>query len=620
MLLILRTPPLLVTFQAIGTVHQPSRVSTATASPATIARAGTVHTVTGLALSSPPPLSQFTGPVDRFLGPVFAPHWWNISGAAVVDGRAILTQNTAGSYVETFHAYSLYNSQLVVEYQQDFDPGPPLQTAWMWFVQEPTGADGPHIMLYGGNLYFGQQPGFDNPVLYDPVDHRWWKISEAAGTVYWETSPNGLAWTVRFVQAAAGGQLGSGQIELYTARSGTNTTYAYFDNLNAPPVVAPPQPPPSFLDAPAAGGYQLTTGRSAYGSGQYHVEIFEYDGVTRRKHVVLDRLVEDISAGRELNGVSDCKFTVRVPNDPERQERLRALRTARFETDVWRDDLLLWSGPITQLRYTRTGVAVTCNDFLWWLSRRFVRTRLAFANEAGADGVEDLALIAEKAVRSALAAGGDKGLLRWLTVKAGGLVGAARYELIERVTALDVLDELVDLGLHFTALGRQIFLVSGGVLAPHIGKFTDLDFAGEVEVVETADEACTLAAATSGGLVGEWGGQDPYFGLIERRVDAPTNQTKIAPLIQAARHEVNNRNPPPVFLRLPDGGSLSPACLIDPAALIPGAKASIEITQTLRHVVATMMLTSVRFSRTGGQPEQVAVQFRPVGALANVQV
>lgn len=31
---------------------------------------------------------------------------------------------------------------------------------------------------------------------YDPVAHRWLRIREAAGTTYFETSPNGCAWSV----------------------------------------------------------------------------------------------------------------------------------------------------------------------------------------------------------------------------------------------------------------------------------------------------------------------------------------------------------------------------------------------------------------------------------------
>jgi RHS repeat-associated protein len=34
-------------------------------------------------------------------------------------------------------------------------------------------------------------------LTYDPVQHAWWRIREASGTVYWDTSPDGSTWTSR---------------------------------------------------------------------------------------------------------------------------------------------------------------------------------------------------------------------------------------------------------------------------------------------------------------------------------------------------------------------------------------------------------------------------------------
>src|SRR5206468_4627856 len=32
-------------------------------------------------------------------------------------------------------------------------------------------------------------------LTYVPTTHLWWRIREASGTVYWETSPDGVTWT-----------------------------------------------------------------------------------------------------------------------------------------------------------------------------------------------------------------------------------------------------------------------------------------------------------------------------------------------------------------------------------------------------------------------------------------
>ncbi len=35
-----------------------------------------------------------------------------------------------------------------------------------------------------------------NSVLFNPVTQKWWRIREAAGTIYWEVSSDGLTWSI----------------------------------------------------------------------------------------------------------------------------------------------------------------------------------------------------------------------------------------------------------------------------------------------------------------------------------------------------------------------------------------------------------------------------------------
>ena len=52
-----------------------------------------------------------------------------------------------------------------------------------------------HITLYKyvGPTYVGMQT-----VQYDPTAHRWWRLREAQGTTFWETSPDNATWTVQY--------------------------------------------------------------------------------------------------------------------------------------------------------------------------------------------------------------------------------------------------------------------------------------------------------------------------------------------------------------------------------------------------------------------------------------
>ena len=57
----------------------------------------------------------------------------------------------------------------------------------------------------GGVLRFYARVNGDGAIVstpYDPVQHRHWRLRERAGTLYWETSRDGAAWTIRHQQPA----------------------------------------------------------------------------------------------------------------------------------------------------------------------------------------------------------------------------------------------------------------------------------------------------------------------------------------------------------------------------------------------------------------------------------
>jgi hypothetical protein len=73
-------------------------------------------------------------------------------------------------------------------------------------------------------------------VPYDAVAHRWWRVREQAGMVYWETSPDGLDWSAH---AAIPDPFG---LDALDVRVGTECSTACpsppsvsYDNYNLPP-------------------------------------------------------------------------------------------------------------------------------------------------------------------------------------------------------------------------------------------------------------------------------------------------------------------------------------------------------------------------------------------------
>lgn len=75
-------------------------------------------------------------------------------------------------------------------------------------------------------------------LAFDAVAHRWWRVREAAGTVYWDTSPDGTTWTNRRSLASwidfngVGAEIGAG---FYGTEPAPGTFEIDNFNLNPPP-------------------------------------------------------------------------------------------------------------------------------------------------------------------------------------------------------------------------------------------------------------------------------------------------------------------------------------------------------------------------------------------------
>jgi hypothetical protein len=72
-------------------------------------------------------------------------------------------------------------------------------------------------------------------IFYDPVAHRHWRIRNASGRTFWETSPTGTAWTAR-VSVPTTADLSAVILDLAAGHNpGTGSAFTVrFDRLNAP--------------------------------------------------------------------------------------------------------------------------------------------------------------------------------------------------------------------------------------------------------------------------------------------------------------------------------------------------------------------------------------------------
>lgn len=111
---------------------------------------------------------------------------------------------------------------------------------------------------------------------YDPLEHRWWRIREDSGTVYWETSRTGYPGTWQTQRSAARpawvvSESGTLRLQLGCQRDNVMTTpdSALFDNVGLPPSgVATAFMPQTvwnntFNGTPGVTGEAITTNNSA---------------------------------------------------------------------------------------------------------------------------------------------------------------------------------------------------------------------------------------------------------------------------------------------------------------------------------------------------------------------
>jgi len=158
-------------------------------------------------------------------------------GHVLITLGANVADNWAG--YQTTNGYQLADDRVFVEVPQVGASGTNT-ILLLWTSLART--DGPSIEWEASKLFFRRRINdqiFDRAnITYDAVMHRWWQIRERAGTMYWETSPDGVNWTVRYMEATP-----SITTAYITFAAGTNSANAspgaaIFDNFNgggAPP-------------------------------------------------------------------------------------------------------------------------------------------------------------------------------------------------------------------------------------------------------------------------------------------------------------------------------------------------------------------------------------------------
>lgn len=302
--------------------------------------------------------------------------------------------------------------------------------------------------------------------------------------------------------------------------------------------------------------------------------------------------------------------------------RLGQIEPWCHELTMYRDEELVWQGPITKVTESRAGIVVDACDITGWLARLVNRFALAYKQ-----GSMDATAIALDIITKAL---NDKvmsvpvdyaGILAYVVRQdCGSKPGFNKGPWIAYV--LDILIELAKYGFTWTTVGRSLLLrdrLTDKALPQ--AQLTGEHLLGDVQVVRAGESAATTCFATTqtddpaaGPGLTVWTGKTgtPY-GRLDTLLHMQDEQATEADLLRAAVMALGGRYPAPLSISVPEGSQLSPLAPVTVQQLVCGERIDVALPDFCRPVTQGFRLSKVS-GTWASEGEQIAVSLVPLNS------
>jgi len=312
---------------------------------------------------------------------------------------------------------------------------------------------------------------------------------------------------------------------------------------------------------------------------------------------------------RTLDDYSTARVIVRPGGDC--CERLADVRAWRHSLHIYRDDAPVWQGPLINPLWRADEVEIVAVDILAWLDRRVPHQSMSF-------GDSDLTEIATWLIEDGFDPD-DPGHTVQVVAPTGVRGGRAYTRNIGQTG--DHLRDLAETGLDYTAVGSTIILLPETHRAT-VGRLSDGDLPEGLVVAEDGAGLATrviVAGDDDGDVMGEAGGTDAYYGLLERYVEQTSIKTDKS-AAAAARARLRSSYPVPLFIDT-EAVTISPDAAISVPHLVPGWCLEITTAATCRTVGQLLKIVGVKVTEEAGTAsnpggERVQVQVAASGAEA----
>jgi hypothetical protein len=318
-------------------------------------------------------------------------------------------------------------------------------------------------------------------------------------------------------------------------------------------------------------------------------------------------LLTEVEYNRVLNDSSSASVTIGV-SDAECCNQLGGVRSWRHRLNIYRGVSLMWSGFVLNPRWDVESMTVQAVDLVGLLDRRVPHQDFNFTGT-------DLTAIAQLLIEDAFFP--DDPGHEIVVIGPSGVTGGRAYPQNIGQTA-DHLRDLADTGIDFTAVGNTIVIMPDD-FCEVVGRLTDTDLPDGLSVTEDGSNLVTrqiVAGSDESGVVGEAGGTNDYYGLLELYSEQ-TSITTTAAAQEAAVAKLASSAIVPVHIDT-QSLTLSPDAAIDAASLVPGWCVDITTTATCRDVSQRLKITGLQVTESGGSDatpgqEQITLQVTATG-------
>lgn len=183
---------------------------------------------------------------DNTVDPVKWPNNYNTAGPLPTEtgGRARVDCDTGFSGYASDTTYTLAGSNARCQVFPPAAGGGTEVWAQLLVTSSTAGTDAVmEVDVASGNLTMANRVGFFDPgaavIAYDSVNHAWVRIREDSGTLFFDTSADGISWTNRHSDTAPSWVSDTDiEMQILAHRDAGVADFAEFDNFNITPSTA----------------------------------------------------------------------------------------------------------------------------------------------------------------------------------------------------------------------------------------------------------------------------------------------------------------------------------------------------------------------------------------------